>query len=176
MHQATVTAELGRLLALGGWRRSGSPAIDVASAGHQTAAPPAVPEMPWREVALRRDGARPLRLLGLLIHRTEVREAGGRSVLRLFATADGGAVAQLAYEPPDNCPARPVYRVARVGGSDDLRRFIDREGPEQCFAVQEAWPRSPLAHVACNRLRLPADIPGLARSDEFSPHTHEGNQ
>jgi hypothetical protein len=175
MHEATVTAELGRLLASGGCRRAGVSATAVASEDNRTAAPPAFPAAPWRDVALRRDGARPLRVRGLLIHRTEVREAGGRSVLRIFATADGDAVAQLAYEPPDTCPARPVYRVARIGGSDDLRRFIRREGPEQCFSVQGALTRSPAAHETCDRLRLPADLPGLAQSDELTLHTHEGN-
>jgi hypothetical protein len=172
MYEATVTAELGRLVASADWRRSAANAPAAPPDHHRTI----TIQPPWRDVALRRDGARPLRIRGLLIHRTEVREAGGRSVLRIFATDDGGAVAQLAYEPPDGCPARPVYRVTRLGGREDLRRFLEREGPEQCFAVHE--PVSPLseAHETCDRMRLPVNLPGLVRADELSPYTHEGTQ
>ncbi len=164
VHEATVSPELARLLAEAGRRvgRSRSEGADPAPPRRQ---PPAVRrEAPWRGYLLRRDGARPIRIDALLIHRTEVRIGEGGSVLRVFATSDDRFVAQIAYHPPSRLPARPIFRVAPILDADDLQRFIDREGPEQCFAVHASGIDGVESQTACNLLRLPRALPGIIRS------------
>jgi hypothetical protein len=132
--------------------------------------------MPWVPLSLRRDGARPLRVRGVLIHRTEVLAGEGRGILQLFATEDGGAVAQVAYLPPEGLSARPVFRVTQVGDAAELRAFIDREGPERCLAVRGADEGDAAARDACTLLKLPTALPGLARPDYPTHYSCEGTQ
>jgi hypothetical protein len=180
VNEATVSDDLRALLADIGWRRSGTgtrardlspPPPDRPSAASTDSAQP--PAIPWRDIALRRDGMRPLRLRGLLVHRTEVRAGGGGARLSLYATPDGSAVAQLSYEPPGTLPVRPVFRVTPIHGPEDLDRFVGAIGPEQCFAVNPA-SLDDTARAACDLLRLPAILPGLARPDAPSRHSCEG--
>lgn len=164
-HEATVSPELAHLLAEVGRRVGRRQSAADAEPAPRPRTPPAVRrEAPWRSFLLRRDGARPVRIEALLIHRTEVRVGEGGSMLRIFATSDGRALAQISYLPPPRIPARPVFRVAPILDADDLQRFIDGEGPEQCFAVDASGIGSLEAQTACNSLRLPRALPGLARS------------
>lgn len=180
VHEATVSSDLRRLLAECGWRRSGpgtekrtlSPSVPREPPAAPSARPQP-PAIPWCDVALRRDGLRPLRLKGLLVHRTEVRAGDGSACLSLYATPDGGAVAQLSYEPPGSLPVRSVFRVAAIDGPEDLSRFIGTIGPEHCLAVNPGG-LDDSTRAECERLRLPRILPGLARPDAQSHHSREG--
>ena len=181
VHEATVSADLRHLLAECGWRRdrSAQGAPDVPqrpSPERQTAASgerPQPPAAPWADISLRRDGMRPLRLRGLLLHRTRVRAEEGGACLSVYATPDGTAVAQLSYEPPGTLPVRPVFRVSPIDDPEDLHRFVAETGPEQCFAVNPAR-LDDTARAACDLIRLPAILPGLARPAADSRHSCEG--
>jgi hypothetical protein len=94
--------------------------------------------------------------------------------LRLFATADGEAVAHLAYLPPDALPARPVFRAARVATAEALHRFIDDAAPALCLAVCRDAHDLPAHSKACDMLRLPIDLPGLAARERPSVQLSEG--
>ena len=177
-YEATVSEELTHLL-----RGSQEPGEAKAAA-----TPPANPEPPppapvrparsgpWRDVALRRDGRRPFRFRGMLLMEETARQAdhapqGGASGSRcfsVFATEDGRVVAHLAFEPPEDLAARPVYRAAELSGQDDLIRFLSETGPETCFAV-DPFNATPLGRKAfVDALCLPREIPGLAPSSSDS--------
>jgi len=123
---------------------------------------------PWGQLTLRRDGARPVRFRGALVLEVRSGHAAAQWYLRLFATENGEAVAQLAYLPPETLPARPVFRIAQIDSADALHRFITDTGPEQCFAVCKDASEAPAHRKACAMLRLPTDFPGLALP-QFSP-------
>lgn len=173
VHQATVLPEVGRLLAA--WR--GRLLRRHTSVSPQTAAPePDEPSnAPWLQLVLRRDGARPLKVRGLLVHSTEVRTTDGRGLLRLFATEDGAAVAQLAYEPGEDVAARPVFRAQPVRDADELKRFIDCRAPEQ--AAPGGKDRRRAERPASLPLPWLPPIPlGPSRPEHLRLHSCEGNR
>jgi hypothetical protein len=174
VHEATVSSELRHLLVA--LRRGDGPQQDAdvvpQAAEHRQQEGG---DAPWIELSLRRDGKRPLKLRGLLIHRTEVRAPDGSRQLQLFAAEGGGAVAQFAYQPADGVAARPVFRVEPVRDTDELRLFIDSEAAEVRVSTAgkdlsrtgTLVPRAPRG--------LPFNPPGLARPDDFRPLDCEGN-
>jgi hypothetical protein len=177
LHEATVSVELGLLVAAlkGRAVRQPTPARGTSAVSAATERSPSSRE-PFVPLTLRRDGARPVKIRGALIHRTEVQSGEGRGLLQVFATDWGSAVAQIAYVPPDGLPARPVFRVAEVGDAAELGDFIDREGPERCLAGCGTGGADAATRAACNLLRLPRALPGLARPEHLTPLSCEGTQ
>lgn len=167
LFEARVTPELRRLLA--GLRvprrppaeRGASETLDHGPhRARQDAAPAA--EEPWKQLSLRRDGALPARFRGAMLHEVRSDHDPEYGYLRLFASVEGEAVAHLAYLPPESIPARPIFRVARVATAEALHRFIDESAPALCLAVCTTPHGLPAHCSACDMLRLPIDLPGLA--------------
>lgn len=179
--EARVSAELRELLAEFRWQRKVSPSppepapgsLDHAETvcGKPTDAPA---QDPWTMLSLRRDGARPARFRGALVLELRSGTPPAEGHLRLFATAEGEAVAHLYYLPPDTLPARPIFRAAPVATAEALHRFISETAPEQCFAVNGSATPLCMHREVCDMLRLPADLPGLAVPDRPSPVSSEG--
>jgi hypothetical protein len=117
---------------------------------------------PWDWCSLRRDGARPARFRGALVLEWKSPHEPDRGYLRLFATAKGEAVAHLVYLPPEYLPARPIFRATRVDTADALHRLVAETGPEECFSVCPDVHLPPAHRDACEMLRLPVELPGLA--------------
>lgn len=171
-YEVTISLELGRLVSLGGRLEPAERALvsEVARAIKtlQTKKSPSSRDAVsshWPEVILRCDGARPVRFRGLNVYTArscgEFREEGC-GTLSLFATRDGHAIAQLVYVPPGNMPARPVYRVACIPDATHLRRFLMLNGPRDCFAVNEDGMRHEVARSACEAMKIPAALDGIA--------------
>lgn len=177
LHEATVSVELGRLVAAlkGRAVRQPAPAHGTSAVRSAGEHPPSSCE-PFVPLTLRRDGGRPLKIRGALIHRTEVQAGEGRGLLQVFAIDSGGAVAQVSYVPPEGLPARPVFRVAEVGDAAELGDFIEREGPERCLASCGGDGADAATREACNLLKLPRALPGLARPDHLTPYSCKGTQ
>jgi hypothetical protein len=55
--------------------------------------------------------------------------------LSTYVTPSGTVLVQLAMYPPDDSPARPVYRVFEAQTADDLSVKLAESGPELCFTV-----------------------------------------
>jgi hypothetical protein len=149
---------------------------DADDAGRWTSLdrPEPATEAPWVDVLLRRDGARPLKLRALLLCDEAVAGAWGRAHLRIFASAEGRAVAQIAYLPDETLPARPVFRAAAIETAEDLHRFLADTGADLCFATGVARPDGLALLNASDRLRLTAVLPGLSRTGQISSHSSEG--
>jgi hypothetical protein len=177
--EARVTPELRQLLV--GLRMPRRPTAEPwevdppyhgSRGARQHAAPAAT--APWKQVSLRRDGALPAMFEGALVLEVRSGQDPEHGYLRLFATADGEAVAHLAYLPPDSLPARPVFRAARVATAEALHRFIDDADPASCLAVCRDTNDLSAHRQACDMLRLPIDIPGLAARESSSVQSSKG--
>lgn len=178
VYEATVSCELRRLISFSG--RSGSVGCDTVA---EAAPPPAsadeqehhVCKAPaparWPEVVLRRDGGRPIRFRGLQVYMarsTSPSPAVGMGTLSLFAAEDGHVIAHLVYVPPETAPARPVYRVARITDATHLRSFVNANGPETCFSVNEEGTRHPVARPACQAMQISVRLDGIVRRPDCS--------
>lgn len=94
----------------------------------------------WQPMCLRRDGARPLRFVGLEVFRvsiggtTPVRaDADGRDGYQSFAaffSEPDACIGHLTVLPPAHLPARPVYRASVLRNGDDARTLIRQAGPD----------------------------------------------
>ncbi len=181
-HVVTVSAELRHLLSLAGLPRKPRPGSGpdegpgaAPAAGDQTGECPGAASGPPRvDVLLRRDGGRPLKLRGILLVDAGAEGPWGSSRLRVFLADDGRAVAQIAYLPDETLPARPVFRVARIGSAEDLHRFVAETEPALCFAASFLLPDDPARHATKDRLALPDFLPGLMRLRRTSPPSREG--
>ena len=177
--EARVSPELGALLArIGHTHRR--PATRRLASGHDKGSADRQPRSasgePWEQCSLRRDGARPDRFRGALLFEVTSGADPATGRLRLFATADGEAVAHLAYHPPETLPARPVFRTARITSAESLWRFVSDTGPEACFAVCGSGGEEPAYRKACDALRLPVELPGLAAPERSSLKLCEGTR
>lgn len=172
VHQATVSSELRRLLAA--YRGRVSPPHDTFGPRAQATIDFLDEEAPWIPTSLRRDGARPLTFMGLLVHRTEVRAPVGTGILEIYATDVGGAVAQVTYEPTEGMAARPVFRARRIDDAGDLRSFLACEVPGLCvFDAPDGIRQAGTPAIASVPL-LPTAPPGLAQPDHLRPLDCEG--
>lgn len=179
VHVARISGELRLLLADAGWIQKPDIVGTGMVAPERTApAPPpdVVSTPPWTDVVLRRDGTRPLRVRGLLLFEAYGGGEAARSQLRVFATDDDRAIVQVVYRPPDDLPARPVFRVATANTAEDVFRFLASTGPEECFlAASRGELDIAVQRRTCGLLRLPASLPGLGRAANL-PSMNEGPQ
>lgn len=166
VHVARVSGELRRLLAEARRHRThGGPVGDQdggATAAPARMSPRRASTAPWLEAVLRRDGARPLRLRGLLLFDISRGDGAAGSRLRIFATDDDRAIVQVIYLPPETLPARPVFRVAWADSAEDVHRFLVATGPEQCFAASADVRDDVARQDICDHLRLSTCLPGRA--------------
>lgn len=95
---------------------------------------------PFAPIRLRRDGVRPLVGRGALLwedrSRIPLSDRDGRGVgrvLRLYLSEGEGLIAQIAYQPEEGLPARPIWRAERISGPDAFRNFLSRSGGASCF-------------------------------------------
>jgi hypothetical protein len=117
---------------------------------------------------------RPLKFRGLLMHRSERHARSGRRSLHLFATDEGGAVAQFMYEPCEGMPARPVFRVAPIQDATDLHEFLDVSGTHGFPPVRSEDGGEGVTDAYA--LSQPCPFPGIARDEHCRTHLAEGTQ
>lgn len=137
-HSASISPELVALI-----KGSHAPVQSAPAQGpdRDPAPPPAHPD--WRPVALRRDGARPLRAEALLAWTWEDRPivtfAGApvaiNRCLSIYIRRNQDVLVHLRHLPPEGYPARPVYRVFQPQTAQDLSESLRANGPELCFDV-----------------------------------------
>ncbi len=97
----------------------------------------AVPK--WKSISLRRDGQRPLTFEGDIVVDLFC-DAGTpigvvRQTFQVFTARDGCLYASINAAPPDNLPARPVFRATQAYDPSMLIAFLRDYQPEQCFQM-----------------------------------------
>lgn len=130
---------------------------DGSKGGWQDVIEP-VAEPSWRPVRLRRDGMFPLCLEALPVAESASAAdvaCGGqiyavRQQIKVFLTRSGTIVMQMILEPPDDSPARPVYRACLVETAEDCAASLENTSAALCFA-----PSAQPAHVHAGSLVLP---------------------
>lgn len=118
-------------------------ARDAALSSGPTASAPPVSGPVWQSVRLRRDGMLPLCLEALPLAesegKTDVVCAGDPYAVTqrvaLFVTPAGTVAVQLAFLPPNESPARPVYRAWHVTSAEECSALLESVSAAQCFIV-----------------------------------------
>ncbi|MEL6644571.1 MAG: hypothetical protein AAFQ79_11585 [Pseudomonadota bacterium] len=109
--------------------RPGGPAIQLPQAGA-------------RRYTLRRDGHRPMIVVGFEVLRllvdvsgngTSAREGAGEVCLAVYGLSDGACVAHVAAIPPAGVPGRPIFQARAVSTAADILCLLDETGPARCW-------------------------------------------